>query len=126
MLETEKIILEDLRDRRPFRVPEGYFEGFTDDFMSRLPKKTAPEAKVISLYDRVKPWLYLAATFAGIIILFNIFNKSSEIAKDENTVLTAINVNMEEEVDEEEFLEFITDLYASYSVHSYGDYLFDN
>jgi len=125
MLETEKNILEELRDRRPFRVPEGYFEGFTDDFMSRLPKKTAPEAKVISLYDRVKPWLYLAATFAGIIILFNIFNKTSEMAKDEIIVLTSTNVDMEED-DEDEFLEFITDLYASYNVHSYGDYLIDN
>ena len=127
MLETEKNILDELRDRQPFRVPEGYFEGFTDDFMSRLPKKTAPEAKVISLYDRVKPWLYLAATFAGIIVLFNIFFKLSEIPKDENKVLTSVvYVDMEEEEDDEDFLEFINDLYASYNVHSYGDYLYDN
>ena len=125
MFETEKNILDELRDRRPFRVPEGYFEGFTEDFMSRLPKKTAPEAKVITLYDRVKPWLYLAATFAGIIILFNIFNKSSESAKDDNTVPTSVRATVEE-VDDEDFFEFINDLYADYNVHSYGDYLYDN
>jgi len=126
MIETEKSFLDELRDRQPFRVPEGYFEGFTDDFMSRLPKKTAPEVKVISLYDRIKPWLYLAATFAGIIVLFNIFNKTSEIAMDDKSASTSIQVNGEEDVDDDEFLEFIMDLYAVKTVHDYGDYLFDN
>ena len=122
MLETEKNFFDELRDRQPFSVPEGYFEGFTNDFMRRLPQKTAPEAKVISLYDRVKPWLYLAATFAGIIILFNIFNKSPEIVNDENIDLTAVHVDLEEDNDDE-FLELFVDMYAM----SYlDDYLFDN
>jgi len=118
MIETERNILDELKGRQPFRVPEGYFEGFTDDFMRRL----APEAKVISLYDRVKPWLYLAATFAGIIILFNIYNnKSAEMVKDG----TAIHVAIEDEEEDEDFIDFIFELYAMSSI-DYDDYLFDN
>jgi len=122
MIETEKNIIDELRDRQPFRVPEGYFEGFTDDFMSRLPKKVTHETKVISLYDRAKPWLYLAAIFAGIIILFNIFNKSPEISKDETTIVSSINVDIEE-VDDDEFLDLFVDMYA---MSHLDDYLFDN
>jgi len=123
MTQTERSILDELRDRNPFQVPEGYFEGFTDDFMRRLPEKTAPEAKVISLYDRLKPWLYVAATLAGIIVLFNIFTKSPEMSKDVN-LKASIHVDLEEE-DDDEFLEFMVDMYAMSSVN-YNDYLFDN
>jgi len=120
MIETENSKLNELRDRRPFRVPEGYFEGFTDNIMSRLPQKTAPEVKVISLYDRVKPWLYIAATFAGIILLFNIVNKSPEVAKVELTAVA--HSGIEDDVDDEEFFE---NMYAWYEF-DYSAYLIDN
>lgn len=36
MLQEEKIIREHDSGRRPFTVPEGYFEGFTEKMMTRL------------------------------------------------------------------------------------------
>jgi len=112
MIDTGENNLDVLRDRQPFRVPDGYFKDFTDDFMRSLPKKAVLETKVISLFDRVKPWLHLAAMFAGIIILFNVYNKTLGIPKDNNDAgLTSINVAAEEN-DDADFGLFIEEQYA--------------
>ena len=123
MTDTGRNRVEELRDRQPFRVPEGYFEGFAEDFMRRLPEKTTPETKVIPLYERIKPWLYMAAMFAGIIILFNVLSKSPGTAKD--TVQSSVHVGLEEE-DDAEFLEYIEDMYANTFMNDFADYLTDN
>jgi len=122
-MDMEKYKIDELRDRQPFRVPDGYFENFTEDFMSRLPEKIASDAKVISFYDRIKPWLYVAAMFVGLIFLFNIFTKTSEITKEMNNgVLTAINVDLEE-TEDADFLDYIEDLYGDkYAVSYIFDY----
>jgi len=112
MIDTEKNIIEKLRDRQPFLVPESYFEDFTDDLMRRLPKKIAPESKVISIYDRIKPWLYMAAIFVGIIILINVYNKTSTISEDRyNNVLSAVRVDVEDS-DDADFLEIFEEMYV--------------
>ena len=123
MTETGKNIVDELRDRQPFRVPEGYFEGFAEDFMCRLPEKTVHEMKVIPFYERTKPWLYMAAMFAGIIILFSVLSKSSETAKE--TVQSSVHVGLEED-DDAEFLEYIEDMYANTFMNNFADYLIDN
>lgn len=59
---------------KPFKTPEGYFESFTDRVMANLPERTFEDEnpKVVSLWDRVKPLVYLAAMFAGIAMMFAI------------------------------------------------------
>ena len=123
MIDTEKYSIDALRDRMPFRVPDGYFEDFTEDFMCHLPKKTASEAKVISFYDRIKPWLFLAAMFVGIIVLFKVFNKTSDISREANSgILSSIIVEIEE-TEDADFLEYIEELYGNkYAVTYVFDY----
>ena len=51
--------------RDSFKIPEGYFEQLHEQLMQNLPDTQpapAPAAKV-TLMARVKPWLYMAATF---------------------------------------------------------------
>ena len=117
-MEKENNKLDELMNRQPFRVPEGYFEGFTDDFISRLPEKSVSEAKKISLYDRVKPWLYMAALFVGAIIIFNIYNSSNTSADANNGMAKTTNVT---ETDDAEFLEYIEDMYTDKYALSYID-----
>jgi len=119
MIDTEKYRIDELRDRQPFRVPDRYFEDFTDDLMRRLPKKTVADTKVISFYDRIKPWLYMAAMFIGVIVLFKVFNKTSEISKDANTgILSAIKVDIDE-TEDDDFLEYIEELYGNKNAVTY-------
>jgi hypothetical protein len=119
--------LNELKGRNPFRVPDGYFEGFTEDMMSLLPEKKIEEPKVISIYDRVKPWLYMAAAFVGIILLFNVLNKTAGTSPENKgtlagTVLTASPSGSESEADENaEFLKYIEDMYVDKYALSYID-----
>ena len=39
LMKEEDKLLKKIGTENPFRVPEGYFEGFTSDLMSRLPEK---------------------------------------------------------------------------------------
>lgn len=51
---------------QPFKVPENYFEQFSAKMMDGLPGKENVEKKtpVISMWSRVKPYVYIAAMFA--------------------------------------------------------------
>ncbi|MDR0698936.1 MAG: hypothetical protein LBG28_06940 [Tannerella sp.] len=109
----------------PFRVPEGYFENFTGSMMSRLPNVSVKRAKEISIYNRVKPWLYMAAAFAGLIILFNVLNRTAGTSSEdetlpEKTTLSALPSTPGSEAEEnDEFLEYIEDMYADKYALSY-------
>ena len=73
-MEEEKNILRKVGTKNPFQVPEGYFENFTQELMSKLPEKEAyvPEAEP-NLWTRVKPWIYMTAMFVGIMLSVKIF-----------------------------------------------------
>lgn len=51
--------LNKINKENPFRVPEGYFEHFTERMMEQLPTKT--EKKEIRLQPRRNYWRYAAA-----------------------------------------------------------------
>ena len=112
MISTEKYKIDNLKDRQPFLVPERFFEDFTENFMCSLPQKTASESKVISFFSRIKPWLYLAAVFIGLIIFFNVYNKVYNISKDDNKgIFSSVKVDFEE-MDDADFLDYIEDMYV--------------
>lgn len=69
-MKKEENNLDRLKGTNPFTVPEGYMEGLTERIMSQLPEKPEERAKRISLMDRVRPWLYMAAVFAGLGLFF--------------------------------------------------------
>ncbi len=73
-MKEEQDIFKKVGTKNPFQVPEGYFESFTQELMSKLPEKEAymPEPEV-NLWTRVKPWLYMTAMFVGIMLSVRIF-----------------------------------------------------
>ena len=70
----EDNILRKVGTQNPFRVPEHYFEDFTQELMNKLPEKEPllllPEP---TLWQRVKPWVYMTAMFCGIMLSVRIF-----------------------------------------------------
>lgn len=52
----------------PFKVPEGYFENLTGQIMDKLPEiDNTKEEKEISLWKKIKPWVYMTAMFCGMM-----------------------------------------------------------
>lgn len=59
-------------------VPEGYFATFAEQMMAKLPVDE-PQPKVIeiprkSLWQTLRPYVYMAAMFAGIWLMMNMFS----------------------------------------------------
>lgn len=113
--------LESLKGQNPFTVPEGYFEGLTSQIMSQLPEKPQEKAKQVSLMDRVRPWLYMAAVFAGLGLFFKAIvfvNTPDPSAKpDSLLVRTEVPVDSFTAIQAEEdleYLEYIEDQYTDY------------
>ncbi len=69
-----------------FRVPDGYFEELNLKIMEQLPAyPEAPRKVDMSLWQKVKPYVYLAAMFAGIWLMMKVFH----------TVSTADSLNLD-------------------------------
>ena len=70
----EENILRKVGTKNPFRVPDHYFEEVTQEIMSRLPEKEPmPTMAEPTLWERVKPWVYMAAMFCGIMLSVRVF-----------------------------------------------------
>jgi hypothetical protein len=97
---------DELKNKNPFKVPDGYFNHLTAQIMSQLPEKTDEEAKIVSLWERTKPWLYMAAMFIGIAFMMKIFVSPSP---------EGLNLTSEAEV--EEFYQYYEDQLANTIYH---------
>lgn len=59
-------------------VPEGYFEKVYAEIESKLPPYKEAEREVkLTRWQRVKPYVYLAAMFAGIWMMMQVFHRVS-------------------------------------------------
>ena len=71
-MKEEQEIIRKCGKGTPFKVPEGYFEDFTRNLMAQLPEKGSLEEEQpepsITPWQRIKPLLYLAAMFIGMIV----------------------------------------------------------
>lgn len=63
------------------RVPEGYFEEFYAQMATKLPEKSAaPAPAKLTRWQRMRPYVYLAAMFAGIWCMMQMFHIMSDRA----------------------------------------------
>ena len=70
----EDNILRKVGTQNPFRVPENYFEDFAQELMNKLPEKEPILClSETTLWQRVKPWVYMTAMFVGIMLSVRIF-----------------------------------------------------
>ena len=116
--------LDRLKGKQPFRVPDGYMEGLTNRIMESLPEPPVMEAESVSLVERIRPWLYLAAVFAGMGLFFKaiIGVDSAREGTLSDTLLVRSEVPsasleaIESEAAQEEadYLEYIEERYANY------------
>ena len=70
-------ILSKLGKDSGFKVPENYFADFNTKMMESLPKPNLTPQVKPSLWVRVRPYVYMAAMFAGIWCMMRVFNDMS-------------------------------------------------
>ncbi len=76
-------------------VPEGYFDDFASRMMKQLPEQHSidpgTDTAKPSLWFRIRPYVYMAAMFAGIWCMLNIFKAlgsgSTDLTVDNNPVV---------------------------------------
>lgn len=67
-----------------FRVPDGYFDHIFNEIESRLPEHPGLKTPMpISRWQRLKPYAYLAAMFAGIWCTMKMVSMMSESGQEE-------------------------------------------
>jgi hypothetical protein len=87
----QKYNLSNTGNRKPFSVPDNYFEDFASQFESQITLKRVSPIKLM------RPWMYMAAMFLGIFALSRLaynYYSESKIAQAENYelyVLTQLN-----------------------------------
>lgn len=79
-MKEKQDILDRIGRRSGMTVPEDYFADFSAKMMSRLPEKSF-ESKgnvlPLSLWQRIRPYAYLAAMFCGVWLMMWVFNDLS-------------------------------------------------
>lgn len=66
-MKEDSELLKKYGKKNPFTTPEGYFESFTEKLMEQLPEKETISTPEISMWERVKPWVYMVAMFCGLM-----------------------------------------------------------
>ncbi|NLO69784.1 MAG: hypothetical protein GX102_02290 [Porphyromonadaceae bacterium] len=93
MEENKYIEMQKIGNRRPFSVPENYFEDFTAQMVSLTVESSAPKRSL------VRPWMYGAvASLIGVVMLGQVFlsnNKKQELASEtyDTYILSQVNEN---------------------------------
>lgn len=76
-------ILEKLGKNPGFKVPENYFNDFNAKLVESLPEVKITEEEKPTLWMRVRPFIYMAAMFAGVWLMMNIFSQGKSSATGE-------------------------------------------
>lgn len=57
-----------------FKVPDGYFDDFAERVAKDLPKPTLTPIEPVTRWQRIRPFVYMAAMFVGIWLMMKIFD----------------------------------------------------
>ena len=78
-MKQEEKILEKYGKDSGMKVPEGYFSELNSRIMDQLPpyevRRSVPQ---LSRWQRVRPYIYLAAMFCGIWLMMKLFHSVSQ------------------------------------------------
>ena len=112
-------ILDRLGKDPGFKVPEGYFDNFAEQMLDKLPEVEITEVDIKpSMWVRVRPYVYMAAMFAGVWCMMHVFsNFNTSISGEQRVSELSKQLNQDENID-----EFIMSGAASdYDIISYED-----
>ncbi|HHX31130.1 MAG TPA: hypothetical protein GX712_00885 [Bacteroidales bacterium] len=124
--------LQDIdKNKTPFKVPDNYFENFNEEIMNLLPEKEFQAPVKITMWDRAKPWVYMAAMFLGLYFMINFLTNNNGAADVQEPVVAEQSVEgatstssywSTVHITEEEFYNYLEDQLID---DGYYDYMYD-
>lgn len=96
-MKEEQDIIKKCGKKTPFTVPEGYFEEFNRRMMEQLPPQNGEteEEVRITTWQRIKPLLYLAAMFVGMIVCVKVvLGEHASVSGNETMAATSLYENI--------------------------------
>ena len=85
-----------------FKVPENYFSDFAEKMAKSLPDQEIQPIPQPTRWQRVRPFVYMAAMFAGIWCMIQIFNGIS--SKDKGIYNPEIVAGFQNEANVDDFM----------------------
>jgi len=103
----------------PFKVPEGYFENIVPEIMKQLPETEVQEEVEVTMWERVKPWVYMVAMFCGLMFGLRVMMNDKPVS----TGINAGDVSMTDSVQgiPDEYIDPILDqaMMDDYTLYMY-------
>ena len=103
----------------PFKVPEGYFENIVPEIMKQLPETEVQEKVEVTMWERVKPWVYMVAMFCGLMFGLRVMMNDRPVS----TSINAGDVSMTDSVQgiPDEYIDPILDqaMMDDYTLYMY-------
>lgn len=106
MKKEDSKILKEIGKEPGFIVPEEYFANFNAKMMDSLPEVKITEEEKPTLWVRLRPFVYMAAMFAGIWLMMNIFTKVKAPSADMQQMRTQIPDGLLYEQNAEDFIDY--------------------
>lgn len=95
-MKDNRKILDEIGGKPGFKVPENYFENLSARITEQLPERELPKPEIITPWQRLRPYIYMAAMFAGIWLMVQVFVAPAVEAEQELTAAA----EQEEVIDE--------------------------
>ena len=97
-----------------FRVPDGYFDDVFAKLSASLPEREVAKPAPMTRWQRIKPYVYLAAMFAGIWCMMKMFYMMTSMPEAMSRPEVMDEVISVESVSEEELVAEVVANYESW------------
>jgi hypothetical protein len=119
MKKEESKILDKLGKDAGFKVPDNYFNDFNARLMESLPEVKITEEEKPTMWVRVRPFVYMAAMFAGVWLMMNIFTIGSKSTATGEQRAAQISAGVANEKNAEELINYGS--VSDYDIMTYED-----
>ncbi len=119
MKKEESKILDKLGKNAGFKVPDNYFNDFNARLMESLPEVKITEEEKPTMWVRVRPFVYMAAMFAGVWLMMNIFTIGSKSTATGEQRAAQISAGVANEKNAEELINYGS--VSDYDIMTYED-----
>ncbi|MGM9804538.1 MAG: hypothetical protein ACI308_10230 [Muribaculaceae bacterium] len=117
-MKEESDILSKLGKDSGMKVPNNYFADFQAKMMESLPEPVLTPQVKPSLWVKVRPYIYMAAMFAGVWCMMRVFNDMSGAGSTKQQVQAIVN-GLEDEKNIDDL--FMQERLNEYDILTYED-----